>query len=95
MRHHAGMSASVKNRIEERELFAVEDRPSREQRRKGLVDELASLCTQAYGILLSSSTSPMSMKECAEYRRCRERIGEICETLETVEPMRFPESSSA
>jgi hypothetical protein len=95
MRHHAGMGVAVKNRIEKRGLFAVDDRPSREQRRKTLVDELASLCTQAYGILLSSSISPMSKDDSADYRRCRERIGQICEILESVEGRRFPESSSA
>jgi len=67
----------------------------REQRRKSLVDELASLCAQAYGILFASSIRPMSNEESADYRRCRERIGQICEILETVEPRRFPESSSA
>jgi hypothetical protein len=95
MRHYAGMGVAVKNRIEKRGLFAVDDRPSREQRRKSLVDELASLCAQAYGILLSSAMSPMSNEESADYRRCRKRIGQICEILETVESGRFPESSSA
>ena len=84
------MGVAVKNRIEKRGLFAVDDRPSREQRRKSLVDELASLCAQAYGILLSSNISPMSNQESADYRRCRERMGQICEILENGRGQAFP-----